>query len=110
MPPAVLPPERRKRVFISGVLARNEVDRAYAYNRRLFKRVKNGLYQLNPALSVRRQGSGGVDECVPVFSALNLPLIKELADPCYDQHIDDLLGLAGLPPTAAPVIQHADRR
>jgi hypothetical protein len=110
MPAAVLPPERRKRAFISGVLARNEVDRDYAYNRRLFKRVATGLYQLNPVLSLRRQGHDGGEEWVPVFSALNLPLVKELADPRYDRHIDRLLGLAGLPPTAAPAIRHAQRR
>jgi len=110
MPSAILPPERRKRAFISGVLARNEVDRDYAYNRRLFKRMATGLYQLNPALSLRRQRSDGGEEWVPVFSALNLPLVKEMADPHYDRRIDDLLDLAGLPPTATPVIRHADRR
>jgi len=107
MPASVLAPERRKRAFISGVLARNEVDRDYAYNRRLFKRVATGLYQLNPELSLRRPGPDGGDEWVPVFSALNLPLVKELADPRYDRHIDDLLGFAGLPPTAEPNIRRA---
>lgn len=110
MPAAVIRPERRKRAFISGVLARNEVDRDYAYNRHLFKRVATGLYQLNPALSLRRPGRDGDDEWVPVFSALNLPLVKELADPRYDRHIDDLLALAGLPPAGGPIIRHADRR
>ena len=110
MPAAVLPPERRKRSFISGVLARNEVDRDYAYNRRLFKRVATGFYQLNPTLSVRRRGHDGGDEWVPIFSALNLPLAKELADPCHDRRIDNLLKFAGLPPTAEPIVPRADRR
>ena len=104
MPAGVLPPERRKRAFISGVLARNEIDRDYAYNRRLFKRVASGLYQFNPTLSLRRRAPDGSDEWVPVFSALNLALAKELGDPRYDSHIDTLLGLAGLPPTAEPII------
>ncbi|MFS2016263.1 UvrD-helicase domain-containing protein [Massilia sp. CT11-108] len=110
MPAAVLPPERRKRAFISGVLARNEVDRDYAYNRHLFKRVATGVYQLNPALSLRSRGPDGSDEWVPVYSALNLPLVKELADPRYDRHINDLLGLAGLPLTAEPIIRRAGRQ
>ena len=110
MPTAMLAPERRKRAYISSVLARNEVDRDYAYNRRLFLRVANGLYQLNPALSVRRRGPDGNDEWVPVFAALNLPLIKELANPRYDGMIDDLHRLAGLAPTAEPIIRHPARR
>jgi len=110
MPAAVLAPERRKRAFISGVLARNEIDRDYAYNRRLFQRIGNGIYQLNPALSLRRRGPDGADEWVPVFAALNLPLVKELADPYYDRPIDDLLGLAGLPPTAEPIIRRDVKR
>jgi hypothetical protein len=47
---------------------------------------------------------------VPVYSALNLPLVKELADPRYDRHINDLLGLAGLPVTAEPIIRRAGRQ
>jgi len=104
MPASVLAPERKKRASISGVLSRNEIDRDYAYNRRLFQRVATGIYQLNPALSVRRPGPDGADAWVPVFSALNLPLVKELGNPFYDRHIDKLLGLAGLPPTADPVV------
>lgn len=110
MPAGVLPPQRRKRAFISGVLARNEVERDYAYNRHLFKRVASGLYQLNPAMSLRRRAQDGSDEWVPVFSTLNLPLVKELADPRYDSQIDALLGLAGLLPTAEPIIHLAGRR
>lgn len=109
MPAAVLRPERRKRAFISGVLSRNEIDRDYAYNRRLFKRMATGLYQLNPTLSLRRRGQDGGDEWTPVFSALGLPLVKELANPRHDRRIDELLELAGLPPTAAPVIRGAGR-
>lgn len=109
MPAAVLAPERRKRAFISGILARNEVARDYAYNRQLFKRVATGLYQLNPALSLRLRQADGSDAWMPVFSALNLPLVKELAHPRYDRYIDDLLGLAGLPPTAAPIMHRAGR-
>jgi hypothetical protein len=105
MPASVLAPERKKRTFISGVLARNEVEREYAYNRRLFKRVATGIYQLNPALSLRQRGHDGDDAWVPVFSVLNLALVKELAAPRQDRLIDDLLTRAGLPPTAEPIIR-----
>ena len=102
MPAEVLAPERKKRSFISGLLARNEIDRDYAYNRRLFKRLSTGLYQFNPELALRRRGAedGG---WLPVFAVLNLPLVKESADPSYARHIDTLLGLAGMAPAAEAV-------
>ncbi|CAN7621438.1 AAA family ATPase [Pseudoduganella sp. LjRoot289] len=99
LPAAVLAPERRKRAFLSGLLSRNEVDRDYAYNRRLFKRLATGLYQFNPELAVRRSGPGG-EAWVPVYTALNLALVKQSADPHYGPRIDRLLDMAALP--AAP--------
>ncbi len=54
LPPNVVRPERNKRQHLSHLLSRNEVDRDYAYNRRLFVRVDHGWYQFNPALAVRR--------------------------------------------------------
>jgi hypothetical protein len=55
--PSRLVPERRKaRAYVSGILARNEVDRDDRYNRKLFFRVKHGNYVINPRLSVRVAG------------------------------------------------------
>ncbi|TAH45733.1 MAG: hypothetical protein EYC67_10285, partial [Betaproteobacteria bacterium] len=82
LPAAVLRAERNKRQHLSSVLSRNEVARDYAYNRQLFRRVEQGWYQFNPQLSVRRRvrGEGGeVETWVPVFQALNLPLVAEFA-------------------------------
>ena len=53
LPPAAVPAYRTKRAYISGVLARNEVDRDERSNRRLFKRTSRGFYVLNPGLQVR---------------------------------------------------------
>ncbi len=53
LPPSVVPAYRTKRAYISGVLARNEVDRDERSNRRLFKRTSRGFYVLNPGLQVR---------------------------------------------------------
>ncbi len=63
MPANLLAPERKKRAFISGVLARNEVERDYAYNRRLFLRLSTGHYQFNPALARRRTARTGPRGC-----------------------------------------------
>lgn len=61
LPASVLRAERKRRAHLSGVLARNETGRDYAYNRHLFKRIGHGWYQFNPALALRcRRRSRGV--------------------------------------------------
>jgi hypothetical protein len=106
LPTSVVRPERNKRQFLSGVLARNEVERDYAYNRALFTRVTQGWYQFNFALSVRRR-HGEEERWVPVFEALNLPLINEF---CWDdgwldlaEPIADYLRAGGLGERSNPV-------
>ncbi|HTX24719.1 MAG TPA: ankyrin repeat domain-containing protein [Steroidobacteraceae bacterium] len=76
LPPEVLRPQRHRRQHLSAVLSRNEVDRDYAWNRALFKRLRQGWYQFNPALAVRVRTA--TEECwCPVFTRLNLPLVAE---------------------------------
>lgn len=102
LPTNVVRPERNKRPHLSGVLSRNEVGRDYAYNRMLFKRFEQGWYQFNPALSVRRRQEGQ-EVWVPIYQALNLPLINEFAwDPVWSR-IDTYLALAGLPERKVPI-------
>lgn len=80
LPAAVLAPERKRRQYVSGLLSRNEVKRDYAYNRQLFVRLALGCYQFNPKLALRRRGSGEQHEAwVPLYAALNLPLVAEFA-------------------------------
>lgn len=81
-------------------MARNEVERDYAYNRALFMRVAQGWYQFNPKLAVRRP-QGDEERWMPIYAALNLPLINEFS---YDngweslaEPINDYLTRAGLP-------------
>lgn len=90
LPANAVRPERNKRQYLSGVLARNEINRDYAYNRMLFQRVSQGWYRLNPSLAVRRR-QGDQDIWVPVYAALNLPLIREVAMPSYDWPMDDII-------------------
>jgi len=99
LPASVLAPERNRRQHLSSVLSRNEVDRDYAYNRRLFKRVGTGWYQFNPALAIRRRTRDG-EVWQPVYAALNLPLVHELAHPKHwalSQALWKLAGGAELP-------------
>jgi hypothetical protein len=106
LPANVVRPERNKRQHLSSVLSRNEVDRGYAYNRALFTRVLQGWYQFNPKLSVRRR-RGDEELWVPIYAALNLPLINEVAwsdrrDGVGDR-IAEYLARAGLPERTIPV-------
>ena len=107
LPANVLKPERNTRQHLSSVLSRNEVDRDYAYNRRLFKRMVQGWYQFNPLLSIRRRSAEG-ESWLPVYEALNLRLVKEFAQPNLWECIDRLSAMAGLEPAGIPVA--AERR
>jgi hypothetical protein len=78
LPANVVRPERNKRQYLSSVLARNEIERDYAYNRALFMRVAQGWYQFNPELAVRRR-LGDEERWTPIYAALNLPLIREFS-------------------------------
>ncbi|MFA7280210.1 MAG: ankyrin repeat domain-containing protein [Sterolibacterium sp.] len=105
LPANVVRPERNKRQHLSGVLARNEVERDYAYNRALFVRVVQGWYQFNPKLSVRRKQGGENDgkAWMPIYQALNLTLIGEFAYDFVWTRIDDYLAQGGLPARSVPI-------
>jgi hypothetical protein len=106
LPANVVRPERNKRQHLSGVLARNEVERDYAYNRALFMRVVQGWYQFNPKLLVRRR-QGDAETWMPIYAALNLPLINEFAHDDGWESVDDsiagYLAMAGLPERTIPL-------
>jgi hypothetical protein len=102
MPARVVRIERNRRAHLSGVLSRNEADRDYAWNRALFKRVRQGWYQFNPALAVRVR-AGAEDSWRPVFLALNLPLIGEFALDFQWSFVRNLLAIAQLPEWAVPI-------
>ena len=106
LPANVVRPERNKRQHLSGVLARNEVDRDYAYNRGLFMRVATGWYQFNPKLLVRNR-QGDEVQWTPIYAALNLPLINEFARDGDWESVSERLGeyllMAGLPERTIPI-------
>lgn len=87
LPASVLRPERARREYISGVLARNEIDRDYPYNRFLFRRFSRGHYFFNPELKVRT----GENQWQGIYQALNLELIRETAVPEFKQNLDKVL-------------------
>jgi len=78
-PARIVPEHWRKRAYWSGVLARNEVDRDYAYNRRLVIRVRRGRYLPNPVIEIRL-----AETWVAVYDYLNLPLLKRLLPKIFE--------------------------
>jgi AAA domain/Ankyrin repeats (3 copies) len=109
LPAAVVGKERKKRPYLSGVLARNEVSRDYAYNRRLFKRRAHGCYQFNPALSVRQRRNGD-DVWTPIFEALNLPFIAEFTPAVFGWNsvrlsLENYLKEAGMSEVLLPIAE-----
>jgi hypothetical protein len=68
-PERVLPERRKRRPYLSSILAKNEVHREGPYNRKLFYRLRRGHYIINPNLSVRLEGQWrNIYELLPLDS------------------------------------------
>jgi len=52
LPDEILPPYRKKRAYISSILALNEVDKDSPYSKHVFQRVGHGWYTINPDLRI----------------------------------------------------------
>jgi hypothetical protein len=73
--------QRRKRSYVSQVLARAEVQSLYRPTRQLWARTRNGHYLPNPALLLR-QGEGWQ----PVYEALQLDWIER---GCHSDELEE---------------------
>lgn len=104
LPESVLRATRNKRQHLSHVLSRNEVERDYAYNRAVFKRVAHGWYQFDPTLELRCRSSAGEEHWRPVFAALNLPLVSEFSTQYARPCITEYLARAGMPTCPVPIM------
>ena len=72
LPDSVLRPERRRRTYFNGVLARAEVQSSYQPSRQLWLRTQNGYYILNHEMRLRAHGGA---DWVPWKQWLNQPLV-----------------------------------
>ncbi|WP_119342647.1 AAA family ATPase [Facilibium subflavum] len=52
----ITPVFRKKRQYISSILSKNEVNSTHPYNYKLFKRIKRGVYTVNPDVKMRISG------------------------------------------------------
>lgn len=88
-PESVFPDRRKRRGYLSGVLARNEISRDYAYNRKLFARTAHGFYVLNPALSLRVG-----EDWVAVYDRLHPPEIDRYLN--HREQLEDIVAFQSL--------------
>lgn len=72
LPPNVLAPERTRRIYFNGVLARAKMQSKYKPSRQLWLRKRNGFYTFNPDLQMRAHHTG---DWIPWKQWLNEPLV-----------------------------------
>ena len=53
-PDTICPSYRKRRHYVSSILAKNEISGKNPYNRRLFQRISTGKYILNPRLKIKK--------------------------------------------------------
>ncbi|WP_188961071.1 ankyrin repeat domain-containing protein [Deinococcus aquiradiocola] len=75
-PERVLREARRRRTYFNHLLARAEVDSAYVPARRLWKRVRQGHYVINPDLQVKLKMTTGQDSTWVNVSLLTDPVVR----------------------------------
>ncbi len=73
IPHSILPERRKKRAYLSSILAKNEFSKEDRYNRKLFYRVIRGYYIFNPNLAIKVE-----DEWVNIYDLLNIDRIAAL--------------------------------
>lgn len=83
LPEKLVPEHRKKRTYLSALLARHEVNSKHAYNKKLFKRVKRGEYILNPALAIKIQG-----EWQALYAAMGFDRIDFYPNTLDNQDLD----------------------
>ncbi len=93
-PDHVIAGYRKKRPYLSSILAKNEINRNDPYNRKLFVRIQRGQYIINPNLDIAIQ-----DDWVNIYDLINIDLLeKESQDPILNQFIQLIRKLQKRPP------------
>jgi hypothetical protein len=70
-PESIVPVWRKRRAYLSSILAKNEIHRQDIYNRKLFIRVQRGHYMLNPNLLIKVN-----EDWINVYTLLGLETIR----------------------------------
>jgi len=67
IPNSILPERRKKRAYLSSILAKNEINKDDRHNRKLFYRVLRGAYIFNPGLALKVE-----EEWVNIYNLLTV--------------------------------------
>ncbi|MFO0616260.1 MAG: AAA family ATPase [Polyangiaceae bacterium] len=83
MPDSVVPPNRKKRTYVNGVLARSEVDSTYATSRQLWQRESRGVYlpARGLALAVGERAADGTETFVDATEVLGIARTESFLPP-----------------------------
>lgn len=71
----IVPKFRKKKAYISSILAKNERNKEDKYNKKLFLRIQNGLYILNPKIEINVANSW-----VKLYDLVNINLLYDSMD------------------------------
>ena len=74
-PESIMPDYRKRKNYISSILAKNEMDSKNAYNNALFIRIERGYYCINPELSVFVD-----DKWVNIYEFTGMNIAKKLSE------------------------------
>ena len=72
-PDRIIPEYRKKRAYISSILAKNEVFGDSKYNRRIFLRITRGFYIPNPHMEIEVEE----DKWINVFDLINISSLEK---------------------------------
>jgi hypothetical protein len=92
-PEVVIKPARKRRLYVNGLLARNEPGSAYVPNRQLWIREARGHYVPNPSLCLRVARADGAESWVSLHQVMNLPW--------HESHLERNARSRLVPPEAA---------
>ena len=67
IPNSILPERRKKRAYLSSILAKNEINKNDKHNRKLFYRVLRGAYIFNPGLALKVE-----EEWINIYDLLTI--------------------------------------
>jgi hypothetical protein len=83
LPESIIPDYRKKRQYISAMLAKNETNSSSPYCRKLFKRIRRGHYVLNPAIQMRQK-----DGWQDIYSCAGVELMCRIISDSEDAFSD----------------------
>jgi hypothetical protein len=89
LPDGIVSGYRKKRTYISGLMSKNEANSSNPYCRKLFMRVRQGWYVVNPKVAVLHK-----DEWIDIYRHAGIDLIAHMwpeGSDAYHARIQPLL-------------------